>query len=120
MNRLGIFTGLDMRNQTLEFMNANFGKAGAFYYWISRCVDERPVRANRIWKSVGAENTFLTDLTEFDAMVAELEPLNSSGARLRRRMKSNGDFGCSLTGANDIIERPMHFLEVWWFTAQPL
>ncbi|OKO87498.1 hypothetical protein AC629_13945 [Bradyrhizobium sp. NAS80.1] len=75
MNALGIFTGLDMRNQTLEFMNANFGKSGAYYYWISRGVDERPVRANRIRKSVGAENTFSIDLTEFDAMLAELEPL---------------------------------------------
>jgi DNA polymerase IV len=75
MNQLGIFTGLDMRKQTLEFMNANFGKAGAYYCWISRGVDERPVRANRIRKSVGAENTFSTDLTELDAMVAELEPL---------------------------------------------
>jgi nucleotidyltransferase/DNA polymerase involved in DNA repair len=55
MNRLA---GLDMRNQTLEFMNANFGKAGSYYYWISPGIDERPVRANRIRKSVGAENTF--------------------------------------------------------------
>ena len=75
MNALGIFTGLDMRNQTLEFMNANFGKAGAYYYWISRGVDDRPVRANRTRKSVGAENTFSSDLTDFDAMVAELKPL---------------------------------------------
>ena len=75
MSALGIFTGLDMRNQSLEFMNANFGKAGAYYYWISRGVDERPVRANRIRKSVGAENTFSSDLTEFDAMTAELQPL---------------------------------------------
>jgi len=57
MNGLGIFTGLDLRNQTLDFMSANFGKTGAYYYWISRAVDERPVRANRIRKSVGAENT---------------------------------------------------------------
>jgi DNA polymerase IV len=55
MNGLGIFTGLDMRNQTLEFMTANFGKAGTYYYWISRGIDERPVRADRIRKSVGAE-----------------------------------------------------------------
>src|ERR1700761_2664321 len=75
MNALGIFTGLDMRNQTLEFMAANFGKAGSYYYWISRGVDERPVRANRIRKSVGAENTFSSDLQELDAMVSELEPL---------------------------------------------
>lgn len=75
MNALGMFTGLDIRNQTLEFMNANFGKSGAYYYWISRGVDERPVRANRIRKSIGAETTFSTDLDEFDVLVAELRPL---------------------------------------------
>lgn len=75
MNALGIFTGLDMRNQTLQFMNANFGKSGVYYYWISRGVDERPVRSNRPRKSVGAENTFSTDLTEIEAMISELEPL---------------------------------------------
>jgi len=75
LNTLGLYTGLDMCNQTLEFMQANFGKAGAYYYWISRGVDNREVRANRIRKSVGAENTFSSDLTELDAMVAELEPL---------------------------------------------
>ena len=32
MNSLGLHTGLDMRNQTLEFMQANFGKAGAYYF----------------------------------------------------------------------------------------
>jgi hypothetical protein len=75
MNSLGLYTGLDMRNQTLEFMQANFGKAGRYYYWISRGVDDRDVRANRIRKSVGAENTFSSDLTEFETMVAELQPL---------------------------------------------
>jgi DNA polymerase IV len=63
MNALGLRTGLDIRNQTLEFMQANFGKAGTYYYWISRGIDDREVRANRIRKSVGAENTFSSDLT---------------------------------------------------------
>jgi DNA polymerase IV len=75
MNSLGLYTGLDMRNQSLEFMQTNFGKAGAYYFWISRGVDDREVRANRVRKSVGAESTFSGDLTEFDGMVAELEPL---------------------------------------------
>jgi DNA polymerase-4 len=75
MNALGLYTGLDMRNQSLEFMQTNFGKAGSYYYWISRGVDNREVRADRIRKSVGAENTFSTDLTDFDAMVVELKPL---------------------------------------------
>jgi DNA polymerase-4 len=65
MNALGIFTGLDLRRQDLVFLEATFGKAGGFYFSISRGVDERPVRADRIRKSVGAENTFATDLTEF-------------------------------------------------------
>jgi DNA polymerase-4 len=75
MNALGLHTGLDMRNQSLEFMQASFGKAGAYYYWISRGVDDREVRANRIRKSVGAENTFSADLSALDAMAAELQPL---------------------------------------------
>jgi DNA polymerase-4 len=75
MNALGLNTGLDMRNQSLEFMQTNFGKAGRYYYWISRGVDNREVRADRIRQSVGAENTFSTDLAEFEAMVSELKPL---------------------------------------------
>jgi DNA polymerase-4 len=75
MNALVLRTGLDMRKQSLEFMQANFGKAGAYYYWISRGVDEREVRANRIRKSIGAENTFSSDLTDFNAMAVELQPL---------------------------------------------
>jgi DNA polymerase-4 len=75
MNALGLYTGIDMRNQSLEFMQANFGKAGIYYYWISRGVDNREVRANRIRKSVGAENTFSSDLTDFEAMLSELQPL---------------------------------------------
>ncbi|WP_407156576.1 DNA polymerase IV [Bradyrhizobium sp. STM 3557] len=75
MNALGIFTGIDMRNQTLEFMTANFGKAGAYYYWISRGIDERPVRANRVRKSVGAETTFAQNLADYEALAAELQPL---------------------------------------------
>jgi DNA polymerase-4 len=75
MNSLGLYTGLDMRNQSLEFMTMNFGKAGAYYYWISRGVDDREVRANRVRKSVGAENTFSTDLGDFQLLLAELQPL---------------------------------------------
>src|SRR5260370_22060707 len=47
MNSLGLYTGLDMRNQSLEFIQANFGKTGNYYYWISRGVDNREVRADR-------------------------------------------------------------------------
>src|SRR5215469_16773281 len=67
MARLGIETGLDLKGQTLKFLQHHFGKAGSYYYWASRGVDERPVRADRIRKSVGAENTFPVDLFTYEA-----------------------------------------------------
>ena len=68
MNRLGIETGLDLRAKTLPFLQQHFGKSGPYYYWIARGVDERPVRANRVRKSVGSENTFAQDLHTFEPM----------------------------------------------------
>jgi hypothetical protein len=43
MNRLGIKTGFDLREQTLAFLQQHFGKPGPYYYWIARGVDERPL-----------------------------------------------------------------------------
>jgi DNA polymerase IV len=75
-------------------MNANFGKSGAYYYWISRGVDERPVRANRVRKSIGAETTFSSDLTELDALVAELKPLVD---KVWRHCEATGNRGRTVT-----------------------
>jgi DNA polymerase IV len=75
MNRLGIATGLDLRAQTLAFLAQHFGKAGQYFYWIARGVDERPVRADRVRKSVGAENTFPTDIFALAAASAALQPI---------------------------------------------
>lgn len=93
-NSLGIRTGLDIRNQTLAFLEANFGKSGTYYYWISRGIDERPVRSNRIRKSVGAENTFFEDLRDFDAMVAALQPLID---KVWRHCENTGNRGRTVT-----------------------
>jgi DNA polymerase-4 len=67
MGALGIKNGLDLRAQTLAFLQQQFGKAGSYYYWAARGIDERPVRADRIRKSVGAENTFPSDLFTYEA-----------------------------------------------------
>ncbi|MBC3786344.1 DNA polymerase IV [Spirosoma utsteinense] len=75
MNQLGIFTGLDLRQQSEAFLCRHFGKVGQHYYSIARGVDERPVTANRVRKSVGSENTFEQDLTEYLALTAGLQPL---------------------------------------------
>src|SRR6201998_1325500 len=67
MAQLGIETGLDLKGQTEAFVQHHFGKAGSYYYWAARGVDERPVRADRTRKSVGAENTFPVDLFTYEA-----------------------------------------------------
>jgi DNA polymerase IV len=66
VNRLGIETGLDLKAQSLSFLKQHFGKSGHFYS-IARGIDDRPVRADRIRKSIGAENTFSVDLFTFEA-----------------------------------------------------
>src|SRR6266576_2107583 len=75
MERLGIATGLDLRAQTLAFLQQHFGKAGSYYYWAARGIDERPVRADRIRKSVGAENTFPVDLFTYEAARDQLRDI---------------------------------------------
>jgi len=57
-------------------------------------VDERPVRANRIRKSIGAETTFATDLGEFDVLVAELKPLVD---KVWRHCETTGNRGRTVT-----------------------
>ena len=75
MNALGIHTGLDLRRQSRAFLTEHFGKAGDYLYGVARGVDERPVRADRVRKSVGAETTFERDLLRWDEVVPALAPV---------------------------------------------
>lgn len=75
MERLGILTGADLRAKSLAFLQEHFGKSGAWYYNISRGIDDRPVRPDRERKSVGAEDTFTTDIFDLDSARAEISPL---------------------------------------------
>jgi len=63
MNRLGIYTGADLRGQSLEFLKQHFGKSGPWYFAIARGEDDRPVVPDRPRKSAGSETTFPNDLT---------------------------------------------------------
>ena len=62
MNRLGIFTGADLRAREMAYLQAHFGKAGAWYHAIARGEDERQVNPDRPRKSSGSETTYGTDL----------------------------------------------------------
>ncbi len=75
MNRLGIRLGADLKGRTLAFLQEHFGKSGPYYYWLARGIDHRPVRPERVRKSVGAEDTFSNDISDFEGASAGLQPL---------------------------------------------
>ncbi len=75
MEGLGIRNGLDLKAQTLSFLQEHFGKAGPYYFWLSRGIDDRVVSPDRVRKSVGAETTFPADLFTPEEARAALEPL---------------------------------------------
>lgn len=75
MNKLGIFTGADLRSHSKEFLQKHFGKSGSWYYEISRGEDDRPVEAQRIRKSSGSETTFSDDLLDTDQIQAGIKEM---------------------------------------------
>ncbi len=86
MNKLGIKTGLDLRQWTEHDLMTHFGKSGLYYYTISRGIDERPVRSTRIRKSLGKETTFSEDMLDVDELLRQLELLAEI---VFERLKSN-------------------------------
>ena len=94
MTRLGIETGADLAGQSLPFLEAHFGSFASYLYWAARGRDDRPVRANRIRKSVGAERTFFEDIQAEDALASALEPVLDA---LMERIERAGSTGRTVT-----------------------
>lgn len=82
MQAMGIYTGLDLKNYDRDLLIQRFGKAGHYFSNIAHGIDERPVQAHRIRKSVGAERTYANDLTTLDAVNEQLS--NVSDMALQR------------------------------------
>ncbi len=76
MKALGISTGADLRQWKENALINEFGKAGRYYFQIARGIDHRPVRNNRIRKSIGSETTFQEDLSDIDVMLSMLQGLS--------------------------------------------
>ena len=62
MHRMGIFTGADLRRQSMEHLVQEFGKMGRVFYDFARGVDNRPVVTEWERKSCSCERTYATDL----------------------------------------------------------
>lgn len=73
MYQKGVYTGLDLKSKSLEFLEKNFGKSGTHYYYIVRGIHNSEVKPNRIRKSLAAERTFNKNLSSEIFMLEKLE-----------------------------------------------
>jgi DNA polymerase IV len=78
MQALGIKTGKDLKNLSLEGLQKYFGKSGLHYYNICRGIDNRPVNSDRTIKSVGVETTFQQDIKTRQDIARHLQNLLES------------------------------------------
>jgi DNA polymerase-4 len=86
MHQCGIKTGADLKLRTELQLIQLFGKSGHLYYQNARAVDERKVEPDRVRKSVGAENTFSSDIDVLDELIPELQVITRDV--IRRTTKS--------------------------------
>lgn len=94
MYQLGIFTGLDLKNKSEEFLEKHFGKSGKFYYHVVRGIHNSEVKSDRITKSVAAEHTFNENLSSEIFMEEKLQTI---AQQLEKRIKKHDIAGKTVT-----------------------
>jgi DNA polymerase IV len=94
MYQLGIFTGLDLKSKSLEFLEQHFGKSGSYYYQVVRGIHTSEVKSSRLSKSVAAEHTFEANLSSEIYMMEQLEKIASI---LEKRLSKNNISGKTIT-----------------------
>ncbi len=94
MHKMGIATGKDLKEWSLDALVRNFGKSGNFFYNIARGIDNREVNPSRIRKSIGAENTFDTDVFGVEDILGKLESIE---AELLKRLARSQRKGRTIT-----------------------
>ena len=75
MNMHGVFTGKQLKELSLKYLNTHFGKSGLHFYNIVRGIQNSKVTSDRIRKSIAAERTFSKDLRSEDFMIEQLETI---------------------------------------------
>ena len=86
IHELGAETIAELRAIPLDVLLKRFGRHGRGLYNSSRGIDERPVRVDRVRKSLGHERTYAQDLRSLAAMDEQLEFLSQKVSEdLRRR-----------------------------------
>ena len=75
MHDLGIYTGADLLQWSLDELKPIFGKVSRYYYYAARGEDDREVVSYRERKSIGSEKTFSEDLSNVKMMLEKLHEL---------------------------------------------
>jgi DNA polymerase IV len=111
----GIASGADLKAWSETDLRAAFGKTGGWLYRVAHCLDDRPVRPDRVRKSVGVERTFSEDVEGEELLRARLAPIAEelarrlakhelSGHTLTLKIKS-ADF--EITSRSETVARPL-------------
>jgi len=94
MHKMGIQRGRDLRRYSRPELVKIFGKVGSYYHHICRGIDNRPVKPDRIRKSVGAERTYSEDLGNLQEQKSALKKIASE---VSDRMKKGRYRGKTIT-----------------------
>ena len=94
MYQKGIYTGLDLKSKSLEYLQDHFGKSGGYYYHIVRGIHNSEVKPNRIRKSLAAERTFSENLA---SEIFMLERLKHIAEEVSRRLLKSKVAGKTIT-----------------------
>lgn len=91
---LGIFTGKDLRDKSVEYLEQHFGNSGLSYYRLCRGIHESAVVPNRLPKSVGAERTFDQNIS---SEIFLMERLRKIAEEVAIRLKKKEVSGKTIT-----------------------
>lgn len=94
MQNLGIHTGKDLKEYSLQFLSKKFGKSGLHYFNIVRGIHLSEVQPHRVRKSLSAENTFEKDLITIQELEDNLRPVFEE---VIKRIERNGIKGRTIT-----------------------
>lgn len=94
MYQLGVFTGKDLKRQSINFLEEHFGKSGKRFFELSRGIDHSEVKPNRLRKSLAAEHTFSQNLT---SEIFMLDKLRSIADEVSMRLTKNQLSGRTIT-----------------------
>ena len=90
MYQKGIFTGKELKTKSIDYLDANFGKSGRYYYHVVRGEHNSEVKPNRIRKSLAAERTFSENLSSEIFMLQKLDHIAEEVSKRLTKSKVAG------------------------------